>query len=525
MELTTRRNLAYERRWWTLGVLSLSLFIAVVDNTIINVALPTLVREFSASHSQLQWIVDAYILVFAGLLLTAGALGDRFGRRLALMTGLTMFGLGSVAAVFADSAGHLIAVRAVMGIGGALIMPSTLSILTNVFPEDERPKAIAAWSAVAGIGIVSGPTIGGWLLEHTGWQALFLVNLPVIAAALMANPFLVPESKAENRSRLDPVGSVLSIATLTLLLYAIIQAPEAGWLSNATLSFFSAGAVALVGLVAWELRNPEPMIDIRFFKNPRFSAASLSITLVFFALMGTMFYLTQHLQLVLGFSTLEAGIRLAPFAVAMMFATPLAATMTKRYGAKITVALGLTIVAAGLAWFALTVDVANGYAYVVGMMLTAGFGMGLAMTPATDAILGALPSEKAGLGSAVNDTTREVGAALGVAVLGSLLSSAYASSIGNKLDSLPAHLHHQATDSIGGAFAVAAGQDSTTAALIIDAARSAFVTGEATGIMVGAVCAFAGALLALAFLPSRAGAPVEDEFVVVGEAVPVRIHD
>ena len=500
-----RTDAAYRRRWLTLAVMSLSLFIIVVDNTILNVGLPTLARELNASASQLQWIVDAYILVFAGLLLTAGSLGDRFGRRLALLAGLTLFGVGSVAAALCVDASQLIGARAFMGLGGALIMPATLSIITNVFDEDERTKAIGAWTSVAGLGIVAGPTLGGWLLEHASWHSLFLVNIPVVALAALANPFMVPESRDPHPPRLDFVGSVLSIAGLAALLYAIIEAPARGWLSGETFAAFTAAATSLGAFVTWELHCDHPMLDVHFFENPRFSAASLAITLVYFSLMGTMFYLTQHLQLVMGYSTFDAGIRLLPVALAVGFASPIAAAAVRKLGTKVVVVGGLTLVAIGLALFAVTVDANTSYTTLTATMVLAAIGMGLAMAPATDSIMGSLPRSKAGVGSAVNDTTREVGGALGVAILGSLLSSTYASQISDHLSNLPAGLHERAADSIGGTFIVAATLDGRSANALMEAGRQAFASGESFGIAVGSVCALAGALIALFFLPSRAG--------------------
>jgi EmrB/QacA subfamily drug resistance transporter len=503
----------YRRRWLTLAVMSLSLFIIVIDNTILNVGLPTLVRDLHATSSELQWIVDAYVLVFAGLLLTAGSLGDRFGRRKALLTGLAIFGAGSVAAALSQNALQLIAFRAFMGIGAAFIMPATLSIITNVFDEEERVKAIGAWTAIAGVGIVAGPTIGGWLLEHASWHYLFLVNLPVVALAALANPFLVPESKDEAPPRLDVAGSVLSITGLAALLFAIIEAPDRGWISAETLATFAVASSLLGVFIFWELRTEHPMLDVNFFKNPRFSAASSAITLVYFALSGMMFFLTQHLQLVEGYSTLQAGLRLLPVALSVGIASPMAAAVARQVGTKAVVTGGLTLVAVGLSLFAAMVDVDSGYTMIAATMVIAGVGMGFAMTPATDSIMGSLPKNKAGVGSAVNDTTREIGGALGVAILGSLLSSVYTSQITSHVAELPAGVHARASDSIGGAFAAAATLDAQTGGALIDAARHAYVSGESLGIIAGAACAVGGALMALFFLPSQAkeAAPAPDK--------------
>src|SRR3954466_10806499 len=347
------------RRWWTLGVLCLSLLVIGLDNTILNVALPTLQRDLDATSSQLQWIVDVYMLVFAGVLLTAGSLGDRFGRKRALSFGLLVFGLGSLGSALAGSPELLIATRALMGIGGAFIMPSTLSILTATFPEHERGKAIGIWAGCSGVGIAIGPAAGGrgraigpvaggWLLDGHGWGAIFLVNLPIVALALIAGRFLVPESRDESAPRLDPRGFALSFAGLTALVWAIIEAPSRGWTDPAIAGAFAFAAVVLAAFAAWELRAPEPMLDVKLFRNPRFSASSAAITLAFFALFGMIFFLTQYLQDVRGYSPLEAGLRMLPVAGGLILAGPLSALLTARVGAKAVVAAGLAVIGGAL---------------------------------------------------------------------------------------------------------------------------------------------------------------------------------
>ena len=311
----------YPRRWKALGVLALSLFVVTVGNTILNVGLPTIRDELGASASQLQWIVDGYLLVFAGLLLTAGSLGDRFGRRRALVTGLLVFGAGSLAATLSDSSATLIASRALMGLGAAGIMPTTLSILTNIFPAHERPKAIAIWAAVSGVGIAVGPITGGWLLEHFSWHSLFLVNLPIVAVALVGAAALVPESRDPEAPKLDLPGAGLSIAALTTIVWAVIEAPERGWGSSVILAAFALGLCVLAAFIAWERHTPQPMIDVTVFRNLRFSAASLSITFVFFALMGVLFFITTYMQAVLGYSALGTGLRVLPVAFGMVMAS------------------------------------------------------------------------------------------------------------------------------------------------------------------------------------------------------------
>ena len=322
------------RRWWTLVVLCFSLLVIALDNTILNVALPTLQRDLDASASELQWIVDSYMLVFAAVLLTAGALGDRFGRKKALTFGLLVFGLGSGLSALADSSEMLIATRALMGVGGAFIMPSTLSILTAVFPAHERGKAIGIWAAVSGLGIVIGPVTGGWLVEHGDWSLVFLVNLPFVAAALLSGRWLVPESLDPAKPRLDGTGFALSSLGLGALVWAIIEAPARGWTDGLILGAFAVAAAAIAAFIAWELRVREPMLDVRLFRNRRFSAASGAIALAFFALFGTIFFLTQYLQSVLGYGAFESGLRVKPVALGLVLGGPVSAKLVEHVGTK-----------------------------------------------------------------------------------------------------------------------------------------------------------------------------------------------
>jgi MFS transporter, DHA2 family, multidrug resistance protein len=496
----------YARRWQALGVLALSLFVVTVGNTILNVGLPTIRDELGASSSQLQWIVDGYLLVFAGLLLTAGSLGDRFGRRRALVVGLLIFAAGSTLAALSDSSNALIASRALMGLGAAGIMPTTLSILTNIFPAEERPKAIAAWAGVSGLGIAVGPITGGWLLEHFSWNSMFLVNLPVVAACLLGAARLVPESRDPAQPKLDLVGAGLSIAGLSAFVWALIEAPEKGWGNVVIVGSFALGAAIMAAFVAWERRTAHPMLDVSVFRNLRFSAASISVTFVFFALMGVLFFLTTYMQAVLGYSALETGIRVLPVAVGMVLTSKLSVGLVQRLGTKAVVASGLATVAAALAMYT-GFEVDTAYAQVATALFLMGSGMGLAMSPATEAIMGALPKSKAGIGSAMNDVVREVGGTLGVAVLGSFLSSGFASAIDGSVAGLPAEQAEAASDSVGAAHAVAAHLDGGAAVKLIDASNQAFVDAMATTASIAAAVALAGALIAAAFLPSRERAP------------------
>jgi EmrB/QacA subfamily drug resistance transporter len=501
LRVATPHSTTYQRRWWALLVLCLSLVVLGMDNTILNVTLPTLARDLGATASQLQWMVDAYILVFAGLLLTMGALGDRFGRKLTLNTGLLVFAAGSAASAFAGSPQVLIASRAAMGIGAALIMPSTLSIITNIFPPKERGRAIGVWAGMAGLGIILGPVAGGWLLEHLWWGSVFLVNLPVVALAIVAGWPLLPESRDPSATPLDPIGAALSIAALVMLVYGIIQAPADGWTDPLILGAFSVAAVLAVAFLWWERRIQHPMLPIEFFGNPRFSAASGAIAMAFFALFGSVFLLTQHLQFVLGYTPLQAGVRILPVAT-LVVAAPLAARLTERVGAKLVVAAGLLVVAGAL-WLLSTVQLGDGYGLVAATLALLGIGMGFVMAPATESIMGSLPLAKAGVGSAMNDTTRQVGGALGVAVLGSILAAGYGAAIQPTLRDAPPPIAQAAGDSIGAAATIAT-QLGTHGQGLLEAARSAFIQGMGDALQVGAGVAALAALLVLLLLPARA---------------------
>jgi EmrB/QacA subfamily drug resistance transporter len=462
----------YERRWWTLGVLCISLVMIVMSNASLNVAIPTLAGSLDARASSLQWIVDAYSLVFAGLLLTAGSLGDRYGRRLALNGGLVVFGGASLFAVLSSSAGAVIGARAVMGVGAAFVMPATLSILAHVFPPNERPRAIAIWAGFAGVGAALGGIISGALLEHFWWGSIFLINVVVVVVALTAGFFLIPRSREKIHAPLDPLGAFLSIAGLSALVYGIIEAPDHGWASTQTLATFAGALVVLAGFAVWELRAKDPMLDLRFFRNPRFTAATTAITLVFFAMFGAFFIFTQYLQFVHGYDPLSAGLRILPWAIAYMLSATQSAKMVERFGQRAVVSSGLVVSGGGLAVIAATSSLTSSYwLFALGLVVQA-LGMGMTTAPSTGAIMRALPLHKAGVGSAVNDTTRELGGALGVAVLGSLVASQFRSSMHDAVSGLPA----QATHSLAEALQRAASVGGARGGLIADAARHSYVT-------------------------------------------------
>jgi EmrB/QacA subfamily drug resistance transporter len=515
----TREAQPYARRWQALMMLAASLLVVSIGNTILNLALPSIRDDLDASSSDLQWIVDGYMLVFAGLLLVAGSLGDRFGRRRTLFAGLATFGLGSVFAALSGGTTELIAARALMGVGAAAIMPVTLSVVTNIFPAHERPKAIAVWSAAAGLGVAIGPITGGWLIEHVDWRGIFLVNVPAVAVCLIGAALFVPESRDPRPARLDAAGAVLSVAGLTAFVWALIEAPERGWTDALILGGFAAGAAILAAFVAWARRVTEPMLQVRVFRNLRFTAASASIAFVYFALMGVMYVLTTYLQSVLGYSAFEAGLRMLAPAVGIVVASRLSVVLAPRLGAKVLVAAGLTIVAGSLVMMA-GFDLQTGDAEIAAMLGCMGLGIGLGMTPATEAIMGSLPPAKAGIGSAMNDVVREVAGTLGVAVLGSVLSSAYAAGMDGAASGVPSDAAAAASDSVGAAHEVAAGIDDQAAADLVSAANDAFVEAMSTTASIAAAIAVVGALIAAAFLPARERAASKDAAAAVPEPAP-----
>ena len=494
--------LIHHRRWWILSVLIVSLFTVNLDNTIINVALPTLARVFSADMSQLQWIIDGYVLLFAGLLLAAGALGDRFGRRRVMLTGLALFGSASAASALAPSADALILLRAVMGVGGALIVPSTLSVTSTVFTMEERPKAIGIWTAVAGLGIVAGPVLAGWLLDHFAWGSIFLINVPVVVVAIAGTLAIVPESRAADPAPLDIPGALLSVAALVTLVYAVIEAPANGWTSDGELAAFGTAAILALGFVARERRTPAPLLDVRLLAQPAFGSAVLAVALTSFGLFGSMFFFSQYLQGVLGFGTMQTGASVLPLAVAMAIGSPAGMPLAARVGTRLTVSVGMTIVAAGLLVFRMA-GTADGYPYTAATLCLVGAGMGLAMGPLTVLMVRTLPRAKQGVASAINSTARELGGALGVAILGSVAAPVYAAGVRPATQLLPPAAAGAVGDSLAGAGAVAAMLPGPQASALLGLARTSFVDAMSGAVLAGAVVALVGAGVALALLPGR----------------------
>jgi EmrB/QacA subfamily drug resistance transporter len=502
MTMTDDPAALYTRRWWTLGVLCLSLLIVSVGNSSLNVAIPTLSRELHASTSQLQWVIASYSLVFAGLLFSAGALGDRFGRKGALQLGLLGF-LASVAlASAATQMWQIIACRALMGACAAFIMPSTLSILVNVFPAKERAKAIAIWAGVAGGAGAIGPVASGWLLGHFWFGAVFLVNVPIILVAIGLGAFLLPRSKDPEATQLDLVGAALSVVAITTLVFGLIQAPEAGWTSPRTLATFVVGLGVLVGFVLWERSLEDPMLDMAFFRNRAFSTATAGMILVFLSMFGLMFMITQYFQLILGYTALSASLRFLPMAPIMMVVSPLTPRLIARIGHNRTVATGMGLLSFGFFLFS-RLGISSQYPFVLLCLLFLISGIALTMSPMTAAIMSAVPPRRAGAGSAMNDATRELGAALGVAVLGSIAASRYASGIASAISSLSPADQDAARTSLASALRTASHLPADQHARLVSAAEHAFINGFHTAALAGAVLAATAALLVNRYLPSH----------------------
>ena len=501
-------------RWATLSVLCVTLLLISLDTTILNVALPSIVRDLHATSSQLQWIVDAYAIAFAGLLLTLGATGDRLGRKWVFMAGLVVFGAGSAFAAFSATPDRLTLARAVMGAGAAALMPCTLSILSNTFTTDrERATAIGIWSGTAGVGVAIGPILGGFLLVHYWWGAVFLVNVPIAVVGLVATWFLVPNSRNPSAQRSDPVGSVLTITGFGLLLWGIIEAPNHSWTSPTILAAFAVSAVLIAAFVVWERHSSHPMLPLRFFRNRRYSVAIGSLAMVLFALLGMFFLLTQYLQFCLGFSPLQTGLAIGPLALVLLVAAPTSIWVVRRVGTKWVVATGMLLIATGLALLAGT-SVHDTYRQALPWFALVGLGVGLALAPLTESIMGSLPRDEAGVGSATSDTSMQVGGALGVAVLGTALNIRFRDTMAPLLSHqpIPPRVSALIEGSLGGALAVAEHLPARYAAPLAAAARHGFVSGMDLALVVAAVMVAAAALGVAALLPSR-GSPAD----VVGE--------
>ena len=492
-----------------LAALLLAAFAINLDTTLVNVALPSLVRELHATTTQLQWVVDAYNLVFAALLLTFGSLSDRLGRKGMLLAGLAVFGTASVLGGFTTSPGQLIAVRSVMGLGAAMTFPATLSLISNVFTaRGERARAIGLWGASAGVAIALGPIVGGWLLEHFSWASIFIAMGPVAAAGALIVVISVPTSRDEHPPAVDLPGLLLSTAMMALLVFTIIEAPSYGWGSARSIAGFAASAMLLAAFVAWEQRTTHPMLDVRLFRNMRFSAASGAITVSFFTLFGFIFLMTQYFQFIRGYGPLATGVHLLPVAISVGVGSVVGTQVAVRAGTKLVVTAGLVAMAGFYGWVSAVTTGTISYGIIAVQMVVYGLGMGLTSAPATESIMGAISRRQAGIGSAVNDTTRLLGGTLGVAVIGSVFASLYSSRLTAGMPAgLPGQVSAVAHQSVGAALGVsaevaAAGHPAAAAALR-DAATAAFLHGLSVGCLVAGGVAAAGAVLAALFLPAQ----------------------
>ena len=499
-----------------LAALILAAFAINLDTTIVNVALPTLVRRLHATNSQLQWVVDAYNLVFAALLLTSGSLSDRLGRKGMLLGGLAVFGLGSLAGGFTTSAGQLIGARVAMGLGAALVFPATLSIIANVFTiRAERARAIGLWGASAGAAVALGPIVGGWLLERFGWESIFFVMAPVAAGAAAWVALSVPTSRDPAAPRVDGPGFVLSTAAMALLVFTLIEAPAHGWGAARSIDGFVSAAVLFTIFLVWERSSSHPMLDVALFRVPRFTAASASVTVAFFSLFGFIFLMTQYFQFIRGYGALSTGVHLLPVATSVGVSSVLGTRLAVRFGTKAVVTVGLLATTGFYVWVAAVIGTGTSYGTIAAQMVLYGVGMGFTSAPATESIMGAVSREKAGVGSAVNDATRLLGGTLGVAVIGSVYASLYSNRLSATLPRLPAFATHAAHQSVGAALVVAgraasAGQPAVAAA-VRHSADHAFLHGLSVGCLVAGGVAAAGALLAAALLPAQPPAEQAEE--------------
>ncbi|WP_328355712.1 MFS transporter [Mycobacterium sp. NBC_00419] len=477
-----------------------------VETTIVNVALPTLNSALGASTRGLQWIVDAYNLAFAALVLAGGTVGDKFGRRGTLIAGLILFAISSVGAALCTTTGELIAMRLVMGIASALIYPTTLAIITDTFRDPrQRAAAIGVWGAVTGLGVAIGPIMGGALLEGFWWGSLFLALAPIALLAALAAPFVIPASARDRQSRVDRGGLVLSVVMLGALVYTIIEAPSHGWSSAPTLIGFAVALAAAVSFAWWERRHPDPLIDVTLFTNLRFSAASGAVTVAFFALFGFIFIITQFMQLLQGNSPLETGVRILPVALSIAIGSVLGTQLAVRaVGTKAVVFVGLLMMSGSFAWIAAS-DLGVTYPVMAAQMVLLGGGLGLTSAPATDSIMGVVRPEQAGAGSAVNDATRQVGGTLGVAVIGSVFSTIYIRHLADNqlLQAMPASAQSIAKEGLAQGLAVAAQAPPPITGAVRSAVENAFLSGMQAGCLTAAAVCAVGALFALAVLPAH----------------------
>jgi EmrB/QacA subfamily drug resistance transporter len=510
------------RRWLVLAVMSLGTLIVFLDLTVVNTALPAIAFDLGASTSQLQWVVDSYVLALAGLLILAGSIGDRYGRKRWMAIGLVLFGAGSVVGALAESVSTLIAGRAVQGLGAAFVLPATLSIVTNTFDRDERGKAIAVWTAVGGMGIGLGPAIGGYLVDRYDWSAAFWIHVPVILAALVGL-VVVKESRDPRQVGLDIPGAITATLGISALVFAIIQGAEDGWTDPLIVAMFVVAGLMLSGFVWIESRVRFPMLPLHFFRNRDFTGSVLVIGIMFFAGPATFFFLTQFFQIVQGRDPFEAGLLILPNAAAIVLASAAAPKLTARFGPKYIVTASVLIMTVAAALFT-QVNADWSAATEIAVIMLFGFGFGLGMPALTDAIMASVPVEDAGIGSAVNDVSREVGSALGIAVIGSFISSIYKGNVNQRLSGEVDEAVIEVADEGIGVLAAAAPELGPDAAVVIGEANAAFVDAMNSGFWMSTAVLFAGAVVALTMLPRRARVAqvvrVDDETAPTDETDP-----
>lgn len=507
VEGTNGQNAAYKRRWASLAFIVVSLMVISLDNTVLNLALPSISKDLGASATGLQWIADAYVLLFAGMLLTMGSISDRFGRKRVLLSALAVFGLLSLGAALSRSSGMLITMRGLMGIAGAAIMPSTLSIITATFRDSkERAQAIALWSAAFALAMGVGPLVGGVLLTNFHWSSVFYINLPIVTAALIGGYKFIQDSKSEKPRPIDVPGCIFSILGLFSLVYSIIQAGIDGWTAVIVLAGFALAVLFLTAFISWERRVPDPLLPLKFFKNPSFTGANLALTLVTFTTFGSLFLISQYLQSIQGYSPIQSGVRLLPLAGAAFVGSVLSARIARAIGTKFTVAAGNLLSAAGLFYFNQILAVDTGYGLIALAMVITAFGFGFTMGPATNSVMGSIPVDESGVGSAMNDTTRQVGGAFGIAVIGTILNLSYLAQVEKAgwIGNLPVQLVEMVKSSVQGAI-IAAGKipDPQLSGFIVDEAGRAFTTGMSLALVVASIIMAAAAFVSLVVLPSQ----------------------
>ena len=489
-------------RWLVLAVMSVGTLIVFIDNTVVNTALPAISVDLGASISTLQWVVDGYVLALAGLLLLGGSLGDRFGRKRWMIVGLVVFGGGSVGAALSETATSLIVFRGVQGLGAALVLPATLSILTNVFPRGERARAIGIWTAVGALGIGIGPVLGGWLVDNIGWSAVFWLHIPVLAIALAGMRF-VPESRDERALRLDIPGAILGTSGLIALVYGIIQGPEAGWSSVEIVGSFALAVVLLTAFAIVERRSSAPMLPLQFFKQKDFTGAVLTLGMIIFGMLVTFFFLTQFFQIVQGRSAFQAGLLIIPASVGMMMGAPLSGMLVKKIGPRYLVLAMAGAMITGLVLLG-GIEIDSSTLSIIIPLGIFGFGAGLGMPALTDTVMAAVPESDAGIGSAVNDVSRELGGALGIATIGSVVSSIYRSNVTDRLSGvLPDELVELAGEGVGVASAVAGDLPAEVGATLLAQTNAAFVDAMNTGFTISAVILAGAVMIAVTLIPRK----------------------